>query len=275
LADDAFLTAKSRLILDYEIDSRPRYGYGKPPHMKIYDLLNSRRRIFAENLSGFLTCYDLLATIEPVLSPEDPRPSWQNDWISGFDLISLCGWLKRYNSRQYMEIGSGNTTKFARAAIDYYHLPAKITSIDPCPRAKIDQLCDTVIRDRLENIELNMFWGLEAGDMIFMDGSHYTLMNSDASVFFLDILPNLPAGVVVGIHDIFLPFDYPPGWIDRYYSEQYLLAAYLLAEGRSFEILLANNFVATDPELSSVLSPLWTHLPWVTRHGAAFWIRKN
>ena len=66
-------------------------------------------------------------------------------------------------------------------------------------------------------------------------------MNSDVAVFFLDILPNLAPGVVVHIHDVFLPDDYPPQWIERYYSEQYLLACYLLAESTKFDVILPNS----------------------------------
>lgn len=47
-------------------------------------------------------------------------------------------------------------------------------------------------------------------DVVFLDGSHRVFMNNDASVFFLDGLPRLPPGVLVGVHDIFLPEDYGP-----------------------------------------------------------------
>jgi len=265
---------EGRISIKCELDSQARYGYGKPPHRKLYEMLDKRREVFRSYLIKFLECYNLFESIAPVLRESDLRAGWHNDWISGFDLISLCGLLKQNNPQQYIEIGSGNTTKFARETIGYYNLKTKITSIDPQPRAQIDRLCDIIIRERLENIDLNLFEELNAGDIIFMDGSHHTMMNSDASVFFLDILPCLPAGVLVGFHDIFLPDDYPPSWAERYYSEQYLLAAYLLAEGSSFDVILANNFIAQDRELSRILTPLWLWLPWVTRHGAAFWIKK-
>lgn len=263
------------IMLHYDLDSRPRYGYGRPPHRKLYEIMNKQREVFRSQLTKFLSCYDLFESIAPSLPVDSASPAWQNIWISGLDLISICGLLKQYNPKNYIEIGSGNTTKFARETIEHYHLRTRITSIDPQPRAEIDGLCDIVIRDRLENIALDLFMDLEPGDMIFMDGSHHTLMNSDACVLFLDILPYLPSRVVVGCHDIFLPDDYPPDWIDRYYSEQYLLASYLLAGGNSFDILLANNFIAMDEELSRVLMPIWLYLPWITRHGAAFWIIKR
>jgi len=266
---------KGHLVIKYEMDSKPRYGYGKPPHRKLYEILDNQRDVFKSYLGKFLSCYDLFEQIETETPQDDPRPGWHNIWISGFDLISLCGLLKTNNPQNYIEVGSGNTTKFARETINYYGLKTRITSIDPQPRAVIDQLCEQTMRSRLEDIGLELFKELEPGDMIFMDGSHRTLMNSDATVFFMEILPNLPSGVVVGIHDIFWPDDYPPQWIRRYYSEQYLLAAYLLAESNSFEVILANNFIAQDEDLSTVLAPLWLQLPWITQHGAAFWMIKQ
>ncbi|MGE5390134.1 MAG: class I SAM-dependent methyltransferase [Deltaproteobacteria bacterium] len=266
--------AGDQIVINYALESKPRYGYGKPPHRKLYRLLDQRREAFRYWLAKFLDCYDLFETIA-VLDEGNLRAAWHNNWISGFDLISLCGLIKHNHPGRYIEIGSGNTTKFARETIGYYNLKTTITSIDPQPRANIDRLCDTVIRERLENIDLKCFHELRAGDIVFVDGSHHTLMNSDASVFFLDILPDLPSGVFVGFHDIFLPDDYPPEWNLRYYSEQYLLAASLLAEDSGFEVILANNYIAQYTDLSSVLNPIWLWLPWVTRHGAAFWITKR
>ena len=75
-------------------------------------------------------------------------------------------------------------------------------------------------------------------DIVFADNSHRTYMNSDVTVFFCEILPQLARGVTVGIHDIFLPCDYPEDWTGRYYSEQYLLSCYLLARTQRFDVTL-------------------------------------
>lgn len=100
-------------------------------------------------------------------------------------------------------------------------------------------------------------------------------MNSDATVVFLDILPRLKSGVFVEFHDIMLPLDYPVAWQEWYYSEQYLLAAYLLAEGNNFEIVLPNTFIGQDPELRGIMSPFWEdpRINGIETHGASFWIR--
>ncbi len=99
-------------------------------------------------------------------------------------------------------------------------------------------------------------------------------MNSDATVFFLEILPRLKPGILVHIHDIFLPFDYPPEWAGRIYPEQYLLACYLLA-GSRLQVELPNAFVSQDAELCSILDPIWRleQMRGVAPHGVSFWVR--
>jgi hypothetical protein len=75
--------------------------------------------------------------------------------------------------------------------------------------------------------------------------------------FFLEILPTLKPGVILHLHDIFLPLDYRPEWHDRYFSEQYLLACWLLAGSGSLDLMLSSAFVSIDTELSSQLTPFW------------------
>ena len=175
----------------------------------------------------------------------------------------------------YFEIGSGNSTKFARQAIKDHSLKTKITSFDPYPRAEIDLICDEIFRNPVEEIDISLFDKLEEGDILFVDNSHYILMNSDVTTVFLDILPNLNKGVLVEFHDIYLPLDYPPETSQSYNSEQYLLAAYLLANGNKFEIIFPSAFISIDPELNKILSPLWEdpRIKGIEKHGGSFWIK--
>jgi hypothetical protein len=149
----------------------------------------------------------------------------------------------------------------------------RLTSIDPSPRAGIDRLCDDVLRRPLESVDLSVLTGLKAGDLLFFDASHRVFMNSDTVTFYLDVLPELSNGVIVGIHDILWPDDYPPEWEEYWLSEQYVLAAYLLGGGRGIRPLLACNYAAHEPELSRVLEPLWRdpRLKDVDQRGFCFW----
>jgi hypothetical protein len=94
-------------------------------------------------------------------------------------------------------------------------------------------------------------------------------------VFYLEVLPQLQKGVIVHIHDIYLPYDYPQFMCDRFYSEQYGLAMYLMADSNRYKPLMPNYFVCQDTELSSILQNVWNHpnLEGVERHGGSFWLR--
>jgi hypothetical protein len=198
-----------------------------------------------------------------------------NGWLPGLDSAALYTFLARTDPALYLEVGSGNSTKFARRAIEDHGLRTRLVSIDPQPRAEIDALCDEVVRSPAEEVDLTVYDRLGAGDVLFVDNSHRCLQNSDATVMFLEVLPRLQPGVLVEFHDIVLPEDYPPEWLDRFYSEQYLLAAYLLAGGDRLSVELPNHFVSTDAELAAILAPLWDDpaLAGVERHGGSFWIR--
>ncbi|MCH8061426.1 MAG: class I SAM-dependent methyltransferase, partial [Chloroflexi bacterium] len=198
-------------------------------------------------------------------------------WFEGLDAVALYSFMCKYNPRTYMEIGSGYSSKFARKAIEDHNLRSQIVSIDPEPRAEIDEICDRVIRRRAQTVDMNIFDELDEGDILFVDGSHRCLMNSDATVVFLDILPRLRSGVLIHIHDIFLPYDYPTEWSGRYYSEQYLLAAQILAGGNRFDILLPANFVNEHEQLSRVLDPLWSDpkMAGANKDAYSFWMTVN
>jgi hypothetical protein len=182
--------------------------------------------------------------------------------------------LRERAPANYLEIGSGNSTRFARRAISDGDLATTITSIDPTPRIGIDALCDTLVRLPLEQTDLSVFDAVEAGDVIFLDGSHRVFMNNDVSTFFLDVLPRLPAEVHVGIHDIFFPDDYPPDWAERHYSEQYMLGARLLGGG-SDQIILPCAYVEREPTFAATLDRIWLGEPLqnVPRSGVAFWFK--
>jgi hypothetical protein len=259
--------------LDYPptVENAPRYGHGRPPHPSLEALITAHRPSYAATVSGIMRYADELAAIE--VAAADPRqPSWVNGMISGLDGASFYAFMRDRRPARYLEIGSGNSTKFVARARDDGGLETRLISIDPHPRAEIDQLCDVVDRTPLEAADLAVFGELASGDIVFFDGSHRTFMNSDVSVFFLDVLPAIPAGVLVGIHDVYLPDDYPADIAERYYSEQYPLATWLLG-GAEVEIVLPAWRVSTDPELGHALDDLWSRpgLGGVDRHGVSFW----
>jgi hypothetical protein len=269
-ADGSGFTIK----LDYEIHPQPRYGHGKPPHRRIESILARSNSDYAKVLHSFAGLHDSVTRIPVQADAGQPiRPHWNNTWFEGIDGLSVYGFLATRKPKRYVEVGSGNSTKFAKQAIRDHGLPTRITSIDPYPRAEINSICDEIVRRPLEDTDLSIFDTLEAGDVALVDNSHRVFTNSDATVVFLDVMPRLKPGVLLGIHDIMLPDDYPPHWMERFYSEQYVLAAYLLAEGKMFDVVLPSYFVGSQPDLKSILHPVWSRLPGANPSGSSFWLQ--
>jgi hypothetical protein len=270
----------------YPVNPRPRFGFGLPPHAAIAAVLDRGRPAYEQSLAAVASCRDVLHAIghQPQRRHRpDAAPTWNNKWFTALDAASLVAFLLARQPKRYLEIGSGNSTRFARHAMECGKLSTELLSIDPQPRADIDALCTTLIRSPLEACDLGVFAQLEAGDILFFDGSHRVFMNSDVTVFFLEIMPLLRPGVLVHIHDIFLPDDYPPQWAGRLYSEHYMLAAQLLCGAPPFEVVLPNYFVMSDPELGGRVTDIFraragsTDIPLrypngVKCPGTSFWL---
>ncbi|NQU06426.1 MAG: class I SAM-dependent methyltransferase [Calditrichaeota bacterium] len=263
------------ILLEYPYNPKPRYGWGKPPHPVLYKLIDGKRQQYIETLKSFLQFKDEFQKIALNGNPSPVEASFDNSFLPPLDSLSLYGLVSLKNPKRYFEIGSGNSTKFVRQAIKDHDLKTKITSIDPQPRAEINSICDRIIRQPLEELDLTIFDELESGDILYVDGSHYCFQNSDVTVVFLDVMPRLKWGVIIHIHDIFLPYDYPPTWKERHFSEQYLLAVALLTNDKRYEVMLPNRFISEDAELRSILDPFWDNLDLkgIEPHGGSFWMR--
>lgn len=248
-------TQANQVKLDYDYKITPRYGHGLPPHALIYERINRHRDEYEKLIRQFEQFAQKISRYAN--EGTDLLPSLLNSYLPPLDAIGLYSLLALKAPAQYIEIGSGNSTKFAKRSILDNSLPTRITSLDPFPRAEIDQLCDQVIRQPLEEIDPEYFDTLQAGDFLFYDGSHRSFTNSDVTVFFLEILPRLKPGVIVHIHDIHLPYDYPKRWNGRYYNEQYLLACHFIADDPRLRIILPNSFIQNDAKLSASYEPLW------------------
>jgi predicted O-methyltransferase YrrM len=272
----ARLGSRTLLEIDYSPSSldAPRYGHGRPVHPRLNKLIGEHEGRYRSHLETLIAFRDDLVRIPAeVTAPGEPH--WVQTWLLGLDVISLYGFVRTSRPRRYLEIGSGVSTTWVRRAIRDGGLDTEITSVDPKPRKDIDALCDRVLRQPLEAVELGLFEELEDGDVLFMDGSHRAFMNSDVTTFFLDVLPALRPGVLVSIHDILLPEDYPADWALRYYSEQYLLATQLLGGGQGVRIELPCNYVAKSSGLLDVLAPVWNVVDQrVVRRGYCFWFTK-
>lgn len=270
------MTNKFRLKLDYPFVSKPRYTV-KAPHKQLYEIIGNKKNDYLQILKSLNNYSENFRSVPVNKIVNSSDPFWDNGWLPVLDGMALYYFLVKNDPERYIEVGSGNSTKFARKAISDHGLRTKIISIDPCPRADIDSICDQVVRGKLEDVDLSIFTTLSNQDILFIDNSHRMFMNSDATVAFLDVLPMLAPGVLVQFHDICLPYDYPQDWIDRYYSEQYGLACYLLAQGDFMEIVFACKFIVHDDDLAPMLDDLChrSGLDTVQRNGCSFWLRKS
>lgn len=136
-------------------------------------------------------------------------------------------------------------------------------------------IADVIKKTEVQSVPLEFFSTLEEGDVLFFDGTHTLYPNSDVMWFFLEVLPVLKKGVYVHVHDVYWPFDYPEFMCERYYNEQYILAAFLLNAPHRYEIVFPNYYVYTRNDLHNRLDFLWKNekLRNVEAHGGSFWIR--
>src|SRR5262245_13665208 len=106
------------IVLEYPIDSRPRWDERQPnPHL--YAAISRQRASYAEALDSFLQFSDDFRRIatRPAAGHAAGDPYWINGWVPALDSIALYSLLALHNPRHYVEVGSGNSTKFARRAI--------------------------------------------------------------------------------------------------------------------------------------------------------------
>lgn len=264
------------IFLDYQVDPRPRYGHGQPVHPQLLNLVEAHRDDYVTLIKIILSYKESLWKLRKADAETNPElPVWNNGYLPGLDIAALYGLVTHFKPQRYMEVGSGNSTKVVHQARVDCRLSTRITSIDPHPRAEIDSLADVICRQALEHTDLRILDELEDGDILFIDNSHRMLPNSDSTVFFMEVLPRLRSGVMVHIHDIYIPSDYPQFMCDRFYSEQYGLACFLLANPDRYRTILPNYFISEDPELAGLLAPLWQHpnLEGVEQHGGSYWLR--
>jgi hypothetical protein len=264
--------------LDYppSRDLRPRWGDSHPPHQGLINLFNKNRDRYIEVFRGVSKLKPFFDRINQDYSYDQPsEPGWLGGAINAIDTALLYYFITQYKPKIYLEIGSGISTLFAARAKRDHNLNTQIISIDPQPRAEVDAVCNQVIRAGLETTDLSIFDQLEAGDIVFMDGSHRSFMNSDVTVFMLDVLPMLKSGVIVHFHDIVLPFDYPDTFIDWYWNEQYIVAAYLLAAGdEKLDVMMPSRFMSYTDEMKQELQPIlqgWKAVPEVWLCGGSLW----
>lgn len=179
--------------------------------------------------------------------------SMPNATFDSGDADFLYQFLRRMKPAKVIEIGSGNSTKVARMALERNQAEtgraARHICIEPYEQPWLEQLEGvTVVRRRVEDCGIDWASELQPGDLLFVDSSHVIRPQGDVVTEYLEIFPQLQPGVYVHIHDIFTPRDYLPDWVTkqvRFWNEQYLLEA-LLTNTTRYEVVAALNYLTHD-----------------------------
>jgi hypothetical protein len=214
-----------------------------------------------------------LADVPLTSAPGSGEFFWHNGVFGGIDAYAYHGLVRRLRPRRVVEVGSGYSSLVLKRALEANPDAADVTLVEPHPnRDRLGRLPEhwRLEREAVQHADLAIFESLEAGDVLFYDGSHCVRAGSDVNWMFFEVLPRLASGVWVHVHDIMFPGDYPEDWIFREgltWNEQYLLQAFLMYND-SFRVRFAvRAMVHERPELVARLFPIGPV-------GASIWLER-
>lgn len=245
-----------------------------PGTVRSYNPVEAMLRSAESNFQALIDEMDGLAeALHAIDGRQPPEPRWDQQWFPTLDAAAAYTLVRRNEPGRIVEIGSGHSTRFLFRAVQDGDFDCAITAIDPAPSRGVGKLPIDLRANALHDVDPMIFEGLSPGDILFIDSSHILVPGSDVDDIMNRILPMLPAGVLIHVHDIFLPDDYPRVWDWRGYNEQSAVA--LLITTGAYEPLFASHYVASrmkDALSSSVVSRLPTS---PGGHPASLWLRKK
>jgi hypothetical protein len=218
----------------------------------------------------------------------DRRPSnaslafyYENPAFTYGDAEYLYSIIRSLKPARIIEVGSGYSTLMAIEAIkanlqENSEYRCKHICIEPYEMPWLESSGVEVLRTKVEDIPVEYFQQMQPNDILFIDSSHMIRPQGDVLYEFLELLPTLPSGVIVHIHDIFTPFDYPEDWVKghvRLWNEQYLLEAFL-SFNKEFRVIGALSWLKHyhQAEIERALPCLETHTEAMP---GSFWIARN
>ena len=207
-----------------------------------------------------------------------------NRWAFGSDVVSntfcntpdaeiYASMILDRRPKRVVEVGSGFSTLVARRAVEYGNLDTRIVVIDPYPRTDVRSVVDELKLSRVEQTGLIEFdW--TADDLLFIDSSHICKTRGDLPYLFCQLLPSLPSGVLVHVHDIFLPYDYPNLYDGWWHSEEYMLAC-TLAHSTRYRVVMSTHWLSRTHggDMEKTFGPFaGTAVSSPDHFGCSFWI---
>jgi predicted O-methyltransferase YrrM len=198
------------------------------------------------------------------------RPDWQQLMFPQLDGAAAYTAVKKFKPRRILEIGSGDSTFYLAEASKGRN--TEITCIDPNPRRAVEALPVQFLRRMLNNKDAERCALLEENDILFIDSSHIMLPGMDVDIQINRCFPKLKPGVLVHLHDIFLPDNYPSHWRERRYSEQNALIGWIIAG--YFDVVYPSHYVLTRHW--SLIEQEFRHYPITqTRSAGSLWLKKR
>jgi len=235
----------------------------------------------AEEQVAFLR--DELGRLPPLDLPRTPtHDPAEYHTANGFFALT-DGWvlqamLRRFRPRRLIEVGGGwSSLLTARVSRECLGGALDFTSVEPYPpECLTDELhgLTRLLVMPVQEVPLERFLALEAGDVLFIDSSHVIKTGNDVRFLYHEVVPRLAPGVFVHVHDVFLPDDYPEDWVlaGRGWNEQYLLQSFL-AFNPAFEVLAANWWLGrAHHDVVAACIPGYTGAP--EERGGSLWMRR-
>jgi hypothetical protein len=206
------------------------------------------------------------------------RYFFSNPNFSYGEALALYGMLRYLRPRKVIEIGSGYSSCVTLDTNELF-LDGSIECvfIEPDPTLMRSLLREedvgrvTILSEKLQSVDKHIFDSLHANDILFIDSTHVSKIDSDVNHILFEILPSLESGVYIHIHDIMFPFEYPKEWIyqGRAWNEAYIVRAFLQFNG-AFEIVFFNSY------LGQFRSEVFHSMPLFLRNpGTSLWLRKR
>ena len=201
---------------------------------------------------------------------------WDNMFWNNADALVQYGLVRSRQPKRYVEIGCGWSSLLLAKALARNNRLCRVDLVEPYGNEELLATLPrhwTRHRTSLQRADLALFDRLEPGDILFYDGSHCSKAGSDVNWFFFNILPRLKPGVLIHLHDIFMPDDYPEEWIfsrGQTWNEQYLLQAFLM-NNDAYRIVIANRFLFRHA--GDVLEKFYRGVQ--PAFGCSFWMEKT
>jgi Methyltransferase domain len=287
---------ESVLRKSHPILSNPQIRFMPPGHFysPLPDLAQEapRQQSAADTLQGIELNLEAQLRLVRELSPIAARYDWpvhatperrfwsENQFYGACDASTLYAMTRHFGSQRLIEVGSGFSSALLLDANEFHDGPkCHLTFIEPFPDERLNKLLKPgdrqstrIIVDQVQNVGLELFRELKENDILLIDSSHVSKYHSDVNDLFFHILPALNRGVIIHIHDIFYPFEYPDHWLKqgRAWNEAYLLRAFLM-NNPQFEIVFFNDYLGqTQGEQLKQYLPLMHPIA-----GGAIWLRKK